>query len=284
MRWTAGSHARLQSAHQMSTYASARRVRDLGRILSERDMEILRSVAQLRFISGSQLRRMHVHGGTHLGNERVARRVLQRLVELGVLDRLERRIGGPTPSGSEGYVYLLANGGHHLAHRRELLARARRRRASVPGQMFVRHALAVAELHTRLIEQERSSGLCCAVRQAEPACWRRFTGTGGETMILKPDTFLRLRENGRERDYLIDVDRGTEGSRTLERRLGTYLEYHAHTLDYREDEFPRVLWLAHTEKRVRVISDVVRYLPLRSQQIFTVSDFDSAIHMIRQLQ
>lgn len=267
----------------MSTYASARRVRDLGRILSERDMEILRSVAQLRFVSGSQLRRMHVYGGTAMGNERVTRRVLQRLVELGVLDRLERRIGGPTPGGSDGYVYMLANGGQHLAHRREMLARARRRRAAVPGQMFVRHALAVAELHTQVIEHERVSTLCCSVRQTEPACWRRFTGPGSQAMVLKPDTFLRISNGERERDFLIDVDRGTEGSRTIERRLGTYVEYRSHATDYGPDEFPRVLWLARTDKRVGVIRDVVDYLPKQTRQIFRVANFDSAIQVVGEL-
>jgi hypothetical protein len=226
---------------------------------------------------------MHVHGGTPLGNERVTRRVLQRLVELGVLDRLERRIGGPTPGGSEGYVYLLANGGQHLAHRREMLARARRRRAAVPGQMFVRHCLAVAELHARVLEEERSSALCCSARQSEPACWRRFTGPDGETMILKADTFLRVGDGDHERDYLIDVDRGTEGSRTLERRLRTYMLYRSYGKDYPAGEFPAVLWLARTEKRVGVISDVVQYLPGDAKQIFTVANFDNAIHLIREL-
>jgi hypothetical protein len=265
----------------MSTYVSARHVRDLSRILSERDMEILQTVAQLRFVSGAQVRRLHVSGGTPMGNERVTRRLLQRLVELGVLDRLERRIGS-TPGGSDGYVYLLANGGQRLAHAGEL-SRARRPRSSVPGQLFVRHALMVAELHTRLVEAERSRTLRCLVRQPEPLCWRRFSGPDSVETTLKPDSLLCISDGTRERDFFIDVDRGTEGSRTLERRMQTYELYRAHGSDYSSTDFPRVLWLAGTERRVKVIADVVGYLSSTTQPIFHVAHFDQAIDVIGRL-
>jgi Replication-relaxation len=267
----------------MSTYVSARHVRDLSRILSERDMEILQTVAQLRFVSGAQVRRLHVSGGTPMGNERVTRRLLQRLVELGVLDRLERRIGS-TPGGSDGYVYLLANGGQRLARGRES-SRARRPRSSVPGQLFVRHALMVAELHTRLVEADRSRSLRCLVRQPEPLCWRRFSGLDGLETTLKPDSLLCISDpdGARERDFFIDVDRGTEGSRTLERRMQTYELYRAHGTDYTSMDFPRVLWLAGSERRVKVIADVVGYLPSTTQPIFHVAHFDHAIDAIGRL-
>jgi len=265
----------------MSTYVSARHVRDLSRILSERDMEILQTVAQLRFVSGAQVRRLHVSGGTPMGNERVTRRLLQRLVELGVLDRLERRIGS-TPGGSDGYVYLLANGGRRLAQGRDF-SRARRRRSSVPGQLFVRHALMVAELHTRLVEHERSTRLRCLVRQPEPLCWRRFSGPDGVEAILKPDSLLCISDGTRERDFFIDVDRGTEGSRTLERRMHTYQDYRVHGTDYSSDDFPRVLWLAGTARRVEVIADVVGLLPAGAQPAFHVAHFDDAIEVIGRL-
>jgi hypothetical protein len=279
--WALGADAALQNAHQMSTYVSARHVRDLSRILSERDMEILQTVAQLRFVSGSQVRRLHVSGGTPLGNERVTRRLLARLVELRVLERLERRIGS-TPGGSDGYVYLLANGGQRLASGTDI-SRARRRRGAVPGQLFVRHALMVAELHTRLVEAERARSLLCLVRQPEPLCWRRFSGPDGVESILKPDSLLCISNGVRERDFFIDIDRGTEGSRTLERRMQTYQLYRSHGSDYSHVDFPRVLWLARSERRVRVIADVVEHLPGEAPAIFDIAQFDQAIEVIGRL-
>ncbi|HEY1458253.1 MAG TPA: replication-relaxation family protein, partial [Solirubrobacteraceae bacterium] len=241
-------------------YVSAARVRDLGRVLSDRDMEIVHSVAQLRFVSGAQLRRMHVTGGTMLGNERVTRRLLARLVALGVLDRLERRIGGPGPAGSDGYIYTLALGGQYLAHKRQMMSRSRRRRPVVPGQMFVGHTLALAELHTRLIEAEREGHWRLLERLAEPSCWRRFATPDGEQSILKPDLSARLWSEDRRCAFLIEVDRGTEGTRTLERRVSTYMQYRICSRAW-ERQLPQILWLARSDRRVQVIADILDCLP-----------------------
>jgi hypothetical protein len=262
-------------------YVSAARVRDLKRILSERDLAIVQTVAELRFVSGSQLRRIHVTSGTALGNERVARKVLARLVELGVLDRLERRIGGPGPAGSEGYVYVLALGGQSLTYPRKASGRTRRRRRVVtPGQMFVGHTLAVSEVHTRLIEAERDGCFVIAERLAEPACWRRFTSEG-EQATLKPDLAATVVGGLRARGFLIDVDRGTEGTRTLERRLGIYGRYRVHQRASGES-FPQVLWLARTDKRVRVITAALGCLA-QPDYHFHVARFERMIDAITDM-
>jgi hypothetical protein len=263
-------------------YVSAARVRDLGRILSERDMAIVASVAQLRFVSGAQLRRIHVTGGTTLGNERVTRRLLARLVGLGVLDRLERRIGGPGPAGSDGYIYTLALGGQYLAHKRQMMSRSRRRRPVVPGQMFLSHTLALAEVHTRLIEAERDGRWVLLERLAEPACWRRFSDQDGERSILKPDLSALLAFQERQRVFMIEVDRGTEGTRTLERRLATYLRYRM-ALTAAKRPFPRVLWVSRNERRGQVIADAIDHLPDEHAQLFAVCDFERVIEVMTRL-
>ncbi|HEY7935277.1 MAG TPA: replication-relaxation family protein [Solirubrobacteraceae bacterium] len=263
-------------------YVSASRVQDLKRILNARDIAIVETVAQLRFVSGAQLRRIHVSSGTALGNERVARKLLARLVELGVLDRLERRIGGPGPGGSEGYIYVLALGGQSLVHKRQMSARSRRRRVTAPGQMFVSHTLALAEIHTRLIEAERDGRWVIQERLAEPACWRRFTIAQGEQSILKPDLAVRVAHDERRQSFLIDVDRGTEGTRTLERRLRIYGQYREH-LRGSERRFPQVLWLARTDKRVRVIAGALGCLPEEASGYFHVARFERAIEAITRL-
>jgi Replication-relaxation len=264
-------------------YVTAGRVRDLTRILSQRDLEILETVAQLRFVAGSQLQRMHVTSGTRLGNERVSRRVLQRLVSLEVLDRLERRVGGAA-TGSEGYVYVLAVGGQYLAHKREVLAKRRRRRATVPGQLFVHHALAVSELHARMVEADRAARFQLLERTAEPACWRPFLRADGAKLILKPDSYAQVSIEGERVRYLIDVDRGTEGSRTLDRRLRIYCQYHSSGYEQaRHGVFPKVLWLARTDKRMQVIADVVSYLPPKTQPLFEVAHFDQAIDVMTRM-
>lgn len=245
-------------------------------------MAILTTVAQLRFVSGAQLRRIHITSGTPLGNERVARRTLARLVELGVLDRLERRIGGPGPAGSEGYIYTLAIGGQYVAHTRKLLARSRRRRTLVPGQMFLRHTLAQSELHVRLLEGERQGRWEILERLAEPACWHRFMDCNSEQAILKPDLSVRLRAGGVQRELLIDIDRGTEGTRTLERRLRIYVQFFAH-LESNNSEFPTALWLAKSDRRVQVIADAYGRVGDARADLFTAARFELAIETITSL-
>jgi hypothetical protein len=263
-------------------YVSAARARDLGRVLSDRDVAVVQSVAQLRFVSGAQLRRIHVTGGTVLGNERVTRKLLARLVALGVLDRLERRIGGPGPAGSDGYIYTLALGGQYLAHKRQMMSRARRRRMVVPGQMFLGHTLAVAEVHTRLIEAEREGRWQLLERLAEPSCWRRFVTVDGQQSILKPDLSARLASGERGRAFLIEVDRGTEGTRTLERRLGTYVQYRIYSRSSGR-QFPQVLWLARSDRRVQVIADVLGHDRSEALRIFHVAHFEGGIQALIRL-
>lgn len=102
--------------------------------------------------------------------------------------------------------------------------------------MFVSHALQVAELHTLLHEADRSQ----AVELLEPACWRSY----GQTQTLKPDSYARLGVGAFEDSFFLEVDRGTEGSRTLERQLKTYVAFREERARLqREIEQPRSPWL-----------------------------------------
>src|SRR5262245_3341192 len=78
--------------------------------LAERDWRVLRRVSGLRFVSGSQLRRLELGESS----ARASRRALLRLVHLGVLERLPRQIGG-VRAGSAGFVYRLGPAGQRLA-------------------------------------------------------------------------------------------------------------------------------------------------------------------------
>lgn len=80
--------------------------------LSERDRAILTTVGQVRLASGEQLRRLHFPGR----DPRAARFVLARLTHLGLLTRLDRRLGG-TRAGSDGYLYQLDAAGQRLSTR-----------------------------------------------------------------------------------------------------------------------------------------------------------------------
>lgn len=262
-------------------YLTAKRYRQLETSLSEREIDVIRRVAALRFVSGQQLTRLCFAGiADEPGRARSSRRVLLRLTGLGLLNRLERRVGG-VRAGSAGFVYYLGPYGQRLATARGWQPERRVRRSLHPGTMFLRHSLAVSELHTRLIEADRMGRFELLELSAEPSCWRSFDVLGGQRQTLKPDSYVRLGLGAYEDSYFIEVDRGTEGSRALERQLTSYAAYHRSGTEQAErGVFPLVLWLAPNERRRAVIANCIQRLPGESWQLFQAVHFDQAIERL----
>lgn len=262
----------------MSRYVTARSVHSLAEHLSDRDWLALRHVATLRFVTGSQLARLcFTDSDDPKANARAARRALLRLVRLGALERLPRAIGG-VRAGSAGFVYRLGLGGYRLAVSRGWQPERQRRRSQVPGLLFLRHTLQIAELHTQLIECERSGRVELLALDGEPSCHRINDGLDGQRFYLKPDSYVRLGIGPYEDSYFIEIDRGTEGSRALHGQLERYVAYYQTGREQRErGVFPKVLWLANTPERERAIADCVARLPAEMRSLFTVAAFDQAL-------
>jgi Replication-relaxation len=259
-------------------YLTAARQRELAARLTARDLAVLQRVSDLRFVSGAQLTRLHfAECPDPATNARAARRSLLRLVHLGALERLPRAIGG-VRAGSAGFVYHLGLAGQRLAVLRHWQPERRRRRSLIPGTLFLRHSLAIAELHTQLVEADRSRRIELLELVSEPACWRRLGGFTDQPVRLKPDSYVRLGIGPYEDSYFLEVDMGTEGSRTLERQLGLYVAYYLSAAEQRErGVFPRVLWLAPTVERAGVIADCVQRLPSGERELFQVACLADAL-------
>jgi Replication-relaxation len=147
--------------------------------------------------------------------------------------------------------------------------------------LFLRHALQVAELHTRLVEADRSRSIELLELAAEPSCWRSYTMANGQRCTLKPDSYVRLGAGDYEDSLWIEVDRGTEGSRALDGQLRQYVAYAASGIEQAEHGvFPRCLWTANTAERVAVIEACVNRLPGRARELFQVARFDDALAVI----
>jgi hypothetical protein len=198
-----------------------------------------------------------------------------------VLARLPRRVGG-VRAGSAGFVYHLAAVGYRLAVRYGWQPERRRRRSDVPGTAFLDHALAVAELHTLLIESDRSRRFELLELSAEPSCWRSYGGVGTQRgQTLKPDSYVRLGVGEFEDSYFIEIDRGTEGSTTIERKLREYVGYQGTGIEQaKRGVFPRVLWLAPDEDRAEAIEASVTRLPPGSRELFAVALQADAIDVV----
>jgi hypothetical protein len=246
--------------------------------LVERDLTLIKWVSDLRFVTGSQLTRLCFSDSDDLdANGRAARRTLLRLTRLGLLERLPRVVGGAR-SGSAGFVYHLGLAGQRLALERGWQPERRRRRSLTPGTRFVRHTLRVSELHTLLVESDRSRRVELLELVGEPTCWRSFGGMSNQRQTLKPDSFVRLGIGEYEDSYFLEVDMGTEGSRALERQLQLYVAYAGSGQEQAErGVFPRTLWLAPDAQRVAVIEDSVRRLPSADRELFQVGRFEDAL-------
>jgi hypothetical protein len=145
----------------------------------------------------------------------------------------------------------------------------------------VRHALAVAELHTRLIEGDRERRYELLELSGEPSCWRQLDGLAAQRPWLKPDSYVRLGVGAYEDSYFLEVDRGTEGSQAIERQLAAYAAYHLSGQEQTErGVFPRVLWLALDKRRVEAIAEVVAGLSGSERGLFQVAPFGQAVGVI----
>jgi hypothetical protein len=262
-------------------YLTAAVMDKLHRQLTKHDRAVLNSVSELRFMTGSQLTRMHFTDGPDAAaSARAARRALLRLTRLGCLERLPRQVGGAR-GGSAGFVYRLGPAGQRLAVERGWQPKRRWRRSRVPGTLFLAHALQVAELHTQLTEADRSRRIELLELSAEPACWRRYGGIGAQGIILKPDSYLCLGAGEFEVVYFIEVDMGTEGSRAVEWQLRRYLDYEASGREQAtHGVFPKTLWLALDDKRVDAITACVERLPRGARELFQAAPFTDALRVV----
>ena len=254
----------------------------LGADLSERERTVILAVAKLRLMTHAQLAALLALSAdaSPISTARIARRILARLTDAGVLARLERRVGG-VRAGSAGYVYYLGPAGQRLVAYWQGRGLTRGRFRPEPGGRYVRHRLAVSELYVQT-RRAANEGRCELLAfDAEPDCWRSAVdGFGGRT-LLKPDAFVRLGLGAYEDSFFIEVDLGSESRSVIANKTRAYLDYfHGGTEQAEHGVFPRVLLLTTTAARRAVLSEVCSRLPAEAGALFTVALLDSAVDVM----
>lgn len=208
--------------------------------LTERDWRILRLVADHRYLTTRQIESFCF---TNLGSpesaERTTRRVLARLAHEGVLRSLARRIGG-VRAGSGATVYYLAPAGARLLDGDT----GRHFRSREPSERFLLHCLAIGETHLELNSLATRDDITSIEVALEPACWRTYTGPGGESRSLQPDLALIIQGADYEDRWFIEVDMGTESIPTILTKAAQYDTYRRTGSEQAAHEvFPMVCWL-----------------------------------------
>jgi hypothetical protein len=256
----------------------------LGESLSAPRWTLLHSVAQLRLVTGGQLRRRHYGDGDAAA--RRARLDLAALHELNILHRLERRIGGAR-AGSTGFVYAVGAVGRRLLdfERGDGVEQGRSRYE--PSIGFVDHALAVSELwvglHEFAADPWTPQGEVEIDFRVEQAAWRSYPNSIGTLDTLKPDAEVRLRRKTFADSWFLEVDRATERASTIRRKLDTYVAYFYSGAEQREREvFPLTAWLTTTDARAEVLAELIAERPHRERRLFRVGLLSSGVPLLFQ--
>lgn len=262
-------------------YVSAQQLTNVREQLSARDLAITRQVADLRLMSARQIQVLHFPDSAHqnvAAASRARQRVLERLVRERLLTRLERRIGGMR-AGSAAFIFGLGPIGQRV-----LALSGGRRRAYEPTGRFVDHTLAIAQLVVDVTLAARAGELELLDWQAEPRCWRRFSGYGGGPRLLRPDGFLSLGVGNYELRWFVEVDRASESLPTVLAKCRLYADYYQSGMEQAAHEgvFPRVCWVVPDEVRAKRLRQGIgrdRQLPGR---LFMVTPSDNALQALSQ--
>ena len=255
-------------------------VERLATELPERDLALVETLDRFRVATPSQLRRLHFTEGTDAANARQVWRRLRALTVLRVVTVLERRIGGGR-GGSSQAIFALDVAGQKLASACGPAGGRRLRRPWTPGNQFLAHSVAVTELYVVLCERARAGGGEVLACDAEPLCWRRFTGSGGATAWLKPDAFCRWGAGDLEHLSFVEVDRATASAPTVSRKLDTYRRYWQTGRDQeRFGAFGRVLLLAPSAKRRDELAAAVKRQPTDAQPLYRVALYEDAADLL----
>jgi hypothetical protein len=249
-----------------------RQAEQLQTKLTTRDHAVLTSLQDHHYLTTTQLQRFHFDDHqTMSAAGRICRRALTRLAELGVIEHLDRRVGG-VRAGSASYVWRLGRIGEALLRLSQ--PQRPRSRHKEPSLHHLEHCLAIADSHLALLDLARQNVVESATVVTEPSCWRRYLAPSGAMATLKPDLYAMTTSGEFEDHWFIEVDRGTESLPTLLSKCAQYEDYRR-TADAQHDNgvFPLVLWLMPS----------VQHAEWLGQAIARTKNLDSGLYRIGTL-
>lgn len=255
---------------------------ELSRLLLDRDLAVLQAVDQNRFLTTAHIQAMLFSGhATPLTAARTCRRVLRRLEASRLLTRPLRPIGG-LQAGSASSVWMLTLPGRRLLNMRAGIGAVGKVRE--PGEGFVRHYLAIADVRVALIEADRLGRFTLLDVQIEPLSWRRYLSAGNASVVtLKPDMFIAAAGPRYEAQFYVEVDRGTESLPTVLKQCQLYEAYRGSGIDQeRAGLFPRVLWVVPDETRADKLRAAIGNTRGLDGSLYLVTTLDGVVDVVRR--
>lgn len=235
--------------------------------LAERDLEVLRSLYDLRLLRGNQLQRLHVPVGSSPSTTvRRTNRLLKKLHGHRLAFRLKRRVGG-VHAGSSGYLWGITGLGQAVIG----IPPKERHRVWRTKPYHQDHMLACSEFYVRLVEITRERAVELVAYQYEYDSARKFSDAYGPA-TLKPDGFVHAACGEHETMAFIEIDMDTTSLAAVGRKCQIYIAYYNTGLEQRRhDLFPRVYWLVPDAGRQQKLRDVIRSLRFEWHELFVVA-------------
>lgn len=276
------SNAARRTSRRVSTVGPERRAkrtpqRLLERIdhdLSERERAILTDLDRYKFLTTIHLQALHFpNHRTASAAARLCRRALFRLAQLGVIEHLERRVGG-IHAGSASYVWRVGPVGDRLLRRDREAPRARRKE---PSPRHLDHSLAIADCYVALVTAARAGRFDLIDVWPEPTSWRSYLRSGAVREVLKPDLYAVLGSGDFEDHWFIEIDRATESLPTIIRKCSQYERYRRAGQEQQAiGVFPLVIWVLPDERHLKRLRDAVstdRNLDRELYRVTTMAQF-----------
>ena len=237
--------------------------------LSPRDWAVLEAVARYRYLTSKQIQQLFFFDHcTASAAARLCRRALLRLHDDRLLERLERRIGG-LHAGSAASVWHLGPVGDRLLRERDALGGHARRKE--PSLHHLDHSLAVADAAVQLTAAARAGAFELLTIAPEPDSWRRYLGSTGVPVIVKPDLYAVTASADYEDAWFIEIDRGTESLPTVLRQCQQYERYRRVGREQASSGvFPWVLWVVPSEQRLTKLRTAIAADRQLDNQLFRV--------------
>lgn len=278
------------------TRISKRRLYQYRQTMTRRDQAVLRSIQICHYLKTDQVQRLHFgDAATPSAALRAATRTLTKLCSFGLVQPLQRRIGG-VRAGSTSYVWTLKTAGVELLHlgkenpaiNPRKPAIKYRKRIYEPTHIFLKHTLAIAEVFVRLKTMEKIQLLKA---EFEPSCWRGYTNAFGVDITLKPDLYAVTTSDASddsdtcrfEDHWFLEVDLDTEAPTRIIQKCDRYGRYYLTGNEQRQSGvFPRVVWIVPDEKRKQTIIQHVSRNLSEYTDLFAVINFQELDALIRK--
>lgn len=256
-----------------SSRLSAAHLTHLAHHLSPRYTTPLPHLARTRLLTGAHLDRLLTDPDTSPETTaRDRRRIMTRLVGLGLVTTLQRRIGG-VRAGSAGHIYALTNAGHRLhAILADQPCPPRATNPATPGTLFLAHTLAISDIYVALTLAQRDHNFTLATFTTEPHCWCP-TGHGD---YLKPDAYCVLATATHRDCWWLEIDQATESLPRIRTKCRTYLDYLTHGGTGPDHVPPRILYTTPHPTRTNNINQVIRKASTQDNDLINTTTHTSA--------